>query len=102
MYAPQDLLNRMDSLGFQSMDPDDAIGIQEFFEEVIKVQTLLRTRNREEEGKWTIPGYESVLESWVLEFALEEIPSKNALSTLPVEVILPFLFLHLPPLTFFW
>jgi hypothetical protein len=102
VYAPQDLLNRMDSLGFQSMDPDDAVGIQEFFEEVIKVQTLLRTRNREEEGKWTIPGYESVLESWVLEFALEEIPSKNALSTLPVVVILPFLFLHLPPLTFFW
>jgi len=86
----------MDTLGFHSMDPENMDEIEEFFMEVVNIQNLMQSRNKGRETKWTIPGYHGVLEGWVQEFAMDEIPSKTAPSSLGLEVTPHFIFYIFP------
>jgi len=67
------------------MDNDNLPQIVTFFEAMIGLKDLFKNRDRSIDA-WGIPGFESVLENWVMEKALGPIPSKEALSYLTEHV----------------
>ena len=79
----------MDVYGIESMDPAGSEEILEFFFELKRVSELVRKRDRtQDRSEDNIFLFEGILKEWVIEYAIDGIPSKGAVSDLTGKVSL--------------
>jgi hypothetical protein len=90
-YSPQGLLRNMDAWGIEPIDPENEAEILQFFLELGKLRGLVKSRNKSlDKQPGSIPGYDSILDNWVTQYAVGAIPSREAVSVLEGKVSLDF------------
>jgi len=93
--SPKGLLRNMDAWGIEPIDPENEAKILQFFLELGGLRGLVKFQNKSlDKQPGGIPGYDGILDNWVTQYAVEAIPSREAVSLLEGKVSLNFHCLH--------